>query len=1030
MLAAVEPSTLYEGHRANFQGTKRPAKVPDGRAVTPRLVHENPTDDISGLGRRKIPATKQKPARGSNVCIVYPRVVHRELVDTTSLSMHDGDVLFVGKRETIFGAGQNRISRTMTWRHLNTELMRPENALSTADPTLLDRVIDARQDWIDDVGKRVQDDVDTLKYFNDRRTAQNVHGDFINDYTNTFESLNCATDMLQIATRARREGKEYQIDPWFDWRAVPALRHWTVDGVLHNSEFAKELINEVYPSSTDDEMLLNVAMQGPCHIRNSKHEKHSQFFDDAAAPGDMLLMCIVSRPVSPGVWMYQIKPASSRQLCDLMQDRGVSLGDDPDDPSCAPGGQRASFSKFDLLLTVGAWKVGTVVDDRMVTGTHGKMNVAVSIEFLSVDQMWYTVGNQEIPIVGLTRPAYLQRLRDRARGLRNPAELRRFLSLEEALRRMIARRRAQEAQRVVQQQLDDAAEGAKMALLAVVAEQAAERTLQVQQRLREDRERDEANRRAEAEMRRRGGAAPAPARPLPLPAPNDSTTMTLYQRSAPNAEAETLEYSTGAMVAEWVRTQAGTGDYFNAGRRPDGVETLATRPWNPGGSFAGTPAFTHNVATRSFVTYVAWNGLAKTALEQNMCANAIRMLEMTDMPNLIDNAVVLELNPGTREGGCAAYGGLDDGNVTVTLCNYLEQQRYQPAENANLLRFERPAIRTVNGEGRIVVDDINFEDILAQGDKEVQSLRIKDALKLLFNVPHDPNLQWETFDGGKTWYRSADDLAKWDTYDSMVDWVIENFNSLSIINGLPRSINHCIFAMAVLGSCNLNGVPDRLVNRLRVDVQGGPGALIQWEGGQAPSRIMALDGSAMSPQNAQALVNATDDFDTPLGQLRASWEVVSTSVDGLIDADGAVATSGLLALPTATSIQAPFRPIILPEFAFAEATMASAQAEYAFPSIPRLYRFGLSPSRGISYPLPPPTDDLAPGRNNSGQLALPVRPSWTSNVKNSIAAFCPEGGFSGALRGMMHTLIVLATLPPLEPEDHHGAFQRVVSEAM
>jgi hypothetical protein len=90
----------------------------------------------------------------------------------------------------------------------------------------------------------------------------------------------------------------------------------------------------------------------------------------------------------------------------------------------------------------------------------------VSIEFLSVDQMWYMVGNQEIPIVCVTRQRHLQRLRDHARQIRDNVELRRFLVLEEALRRMIARRRAQEAQRVVQQQLDDAAEGARMAPLA------------------------------------------------------------------------------------------------------------------------------------------------------------------------------------------------------------------------------------------------------------------------------------------------------------------------------------------------------------------------------------------------------------------------------------------------------------------------------------------------------------------------------------------------------------------------------------
>lgn len=1060
MIAAVEPSALYEGHRANYQGTKRPGKVPDGRAVAPRLVHEFPTDDVTGLGRRKIPATKQKPTKGSNVCIVYPRVVHRELVDTTPLSMHDGDVLLVGQRHTIFGAGQNRITRTMTWRHLNTELARPENMLDVARPETLDRVIAARSEWIADIRKRVYDDVETLAYLNNPRSPQNVDADFMENYTRSVASLDCAKDVLRIATRAQGlramgQPEPYEIDPWFDWRAVRVLTEWTVDGVLHNSEFAKEIINEVYPSSIDDEMLLNVAMQGPCHVRNSKHEKHAQFFDDAASPGDMLLMCIVASIVAPGVWMYQLKPASSRQLCDLMQDRGTLA----DNASCAPGGQEAHFSKFDLLLTVGAWKIGTVVDDRMVTGMHGKMNVAVSIEFLSVEQMWYMVGNEEIPILCLTRERHLQRLRDHARAIRDLAEMRRQIALEEALRRMVARRREEEARRraeaIVRQQIEDAERGTALAAWAMLAEEAARKARELEQRRRENAEELEARRRADAEERRMRPAQPE--RPLPLPALNDWTAMVLYQRAP--TESEQLEYNIGARLQAWEKQQARMGDYFGVGGTFN-LKSFATDPWNRPfqnrlarirgdlgidtrpqlrgvGSRAAASPLTYSVATRSYVTFVARNGLAMTGLEQNMYANAIRMLEMTNMPILIENAVVQQLDPGTREGGCAAYAGLKDGGVTVALCTLLEQQGYQPVEGARLLRFKRPEIRLVGNEPTIVVDNINFQDLLEQRELGtnlyVQAERINAALVILFNVPHSNGRPWRSLDEGRTWQRAADDLIDVaDIYDTMVDRAIDGFNSLSLINGLSRAFNHCIIAMAVLGSCNLNGVPDRLVNRLRLDVEGGPGSLIQWDGGRAPDRLMELDGRPMPPQYATLVANATSKYDTPFENLTASWDILSTPFPGEVEA---VAPAELLALPAPAKLDEPYLPVMLPEFAFAGAMEASGRARVGLPNPLALWRFGLSPNPGISYPLPPSGQLLLPGNestDDSMQVGMPVRASWTSYIYNSVAAYYPQGGYGSAVRGMINTLLVMAiaTATPPDPDDGLGQFNRAILDVM
>lgn len=1034
MLAAVEPSALYEGHRANYQGTKRPGKVPDGRAVAPRLVHEFPTDDVTGLGRRKIPATKQKPTKGSNVCIVYPRVVHRELVDTTPLSIHDGDVLFVGRRQTIFGAGQNRITRTMTWRHLNTELARPENMLDTARPETLDNIITAREAWIYDVRQRVEDDVDTLGYLNDPRTPQNVDADFMDNYTKTVASLDCAVDVLQIATRARYLGRPYQIDPWFDWRAVPALRDWTVDGVLHNSEFAKEVINEVYPSSIDDEMLLNVAMQGPCHVRNSKHEKHAQFFDDAASPGDTLFMCIVAGIVAPGVWMYQIKPASSRQLCDLMKDRGGSFDDKP---SCAPGGQRAHFTKIDLLLTVAAWKIGTVVDDRLVTGTHGKMNVAVSIEFLNVDQLWYMVGNEEIPILCITRQQHMQL-----------AELRRQLALEESLRRMIARRRAQ---RVVQQQIEDAQRGMALAALAVLAEEAARKAQQLQQRRLENQAREDAERRADVEARRAAAANPQPERPLPLPAPNDWTAMVLYQR--PEVEGEQYLYNLGRQLTRWAQQQARLDDYLNV-RNTFLVQEFAETPWNAafqnqlrrvrtslaidvrpplrGASGAASP-FTLHLATASYVTTLARDGLAMTGLEQNMLANAIRVMEMTNMPMLIEDAVLQQLDPGTSEGGCAAYAGLGDGGVTVALCQLLEQRpEYQPVEGARLLRFNRPEIRyDGNGreEPRIVVDNMNFLDLLEEREigvsRGMQAERINAALVLLFNVPHDAGRPWRSLDDGVTWERAADDLLQvGDIYDRMVDRTIDGFNNLSIINGLSRAVNHCIIALAVLGSCNLNQVPDRMLNRVREQVDGEPGSLITWPGGgRPPARLLQTDLTTMRPEYARVLQEATVGYDFPLSDVVESWRIMSGSFPG------EDTSTALVPVPSPFEVGQGYQPMLPPDIAVSDMMVQSGQASAGLINPLVLWRH-MYPSPDISFPRPARPEDVLPGSNESTALTTPGPPAtWTGWIQNAVVAYYPEGGYAQAIKGMLWTLMAVSVATPPPADNPRAQFQRQLSEA-
>ena len=128
----VVANPKYEKPRAPWTGYKRPTHALNGRQVHPRLVHENPTDDISGLGRRKIPTSSQKPDRKSNVGIRYTRVI-----DTTAASLSTtvnvGDLLFVGKTTTLFGSGVNRVSAVLSLGQMN-EMLDKESCLLKRPP--------------------------------------------------------------------------------------------------------------------------------------------------------------------------------------------------------------------------------------------------------------------------------------------------------------------------------------------------------------------------------------------------------------------------------------------------------------------------------------------------------------------------------------------------------------------------------------------------------------------------------------------------------------------------------------------------------------------------------------------------------------------------------------------------------------------------------------------------------------------------------------------------------------------------------
>lgn len=387
-MIVVEPNPRFEGPRSNYRATKRPVSRPNVRSVNPRLEHDSLVDPITGLGRRKIPTSTQKPGKTTNQALVYPRLLYRNFVTLTRGELHEGDVVFVSKHSALFGTAQSRMSRVCSWRDVNVNLQSVQCKL---DPNNEDSKKIARRSRLLMLKNKNQKLAANVQLKTDLSRANQAIPDDIDDLINmNTDSRNCTRAYIKEAKKAIRKKTELQIHPEEDWMALPAIADWRVDGVLHSKELSDVDMSESYTTESEAECLMNVAVQGPCVVRNNSHEKDEQFFDDAAFPGDYLLLCLVYVPEDSGVISYCIKPASTRQLFDMM---ATASGVARRAPSCAPGGTSTGFDIDDLLCTVAAWRIGRVIDDRKTSGEYKTVEANVSIDLLTMEGLWDMLSN-------------------------------------------------------------------------------------------------------------------------------------------------------------------------------------------------------------------------------------------------------------------------------------------------------------------------------------------------------------------------------------------------------------------------------------------------------------------------------------------------------------------------------------------------------------------------------------------------------------------------------------------------------------
>lgn len=373
MLASVDPSVRYEGPRAGYSSVKRPLLIPSGRLVNPRLEQELPTDNVKGLGRRKIPTSSQHPTRGTNIAIVYSRVASSRSHEQPQMST--GDVLFVCKSNTVFGAGSDRFSRCATLVDVNEILKAERNRLSDTDPSMATLYVKARRKMLQAAEETVTYNLEEYRMVNDRQSRQKASQDYDASMDRDMDQVGRMTAVLSDAEAAVLAGKETEAWPELDWMAVPALQEWRPDGVLLGVEQDHSVLASIVPNASSDDQLLNVCVNGPCAVRNQKLTKVPQFFDDSVSSGDMLYLCVVAIPVEDDKWEFQILPVSSRQLNEFRKE---------DEPAfTGPGGIKSDVKAKDLNNLVAAWQLGRVVDDKLVKGQHARLLVHVDIKLMT-----------------------------------------------------------------------------------------------------------------------------------------------------------------------------------------------------------------------------------------------------------------------------------------------------------------------------------------------------------------------------------------------------------------------------------------------------------------------------------------------------------------------------------------------------------------------------------------------------------------------------------------------------------------------
>jgi hypothetical protein len=384
MFAALGRGAVMDNYfLGGSAGARQPAQgVPSAAAPSPRLPNQ-PGQAIPA-GQSPFPSSGQKPGnREGNQRIPYARFQFTWQEDSAKpREMRAGDVVFVHKMSQAMGHGHGRNIKVTGLPQLN-RMLDDAGALDFDDATVVARVKQvrvARFEALRKASEQEEDDTRAAEYKKER-------------------------DAAEAATPTAAD-----FDKTVDWAALKMLTEWTLDGVLINVDDEVDVDDTDSPRfARDDGVLLNVCVQGPTPMRNTAwevenfregHEYEVQHVDNNVPVLDNVFVGLFAQRIVEGKtqtnqFKFQYRLFSGRQIYSMHLKRL---------PGKTPFEQQvpAPFSRgpteADFTQIAGAWRVGTVMDNRLSGDAERLMQVNVCAEWWGLGKLRNVYDEDEDPI--------------------------------------------------------------------------------------------------------------------------------------------------------------------------------------------------------------------------------------------------------------------------------------------------------------------------------------------------------------------------------------------------------------------------------------------------------------------------------------------------------------------------------------------------------------------------------------------------------------------------------------------------------
>lgn len=407
ILALGARSSLYEsglgaGHYLGGRPKPRapPSGVPRNEVASARRPGE--AGEKPSIGKRPIPTSTQKPGnREGNQRIPYARFLFSWQEPRARLKeLQTGDIMFVHRGSQGMGHGANRNIKAAGIPALNDMLAAPAPGITHIDfkdPFMGARILDARLAHWTSVVDGLAAEVDVLERVAGMYSApyHQPGAERLGLLKRDRDAARKELDLIEKAKATNSLPGITDVKPHLDWPAVRLLKDWSCDGVLISVDDDVDDDDSDQPCvSRDDGILLNVAIQGPTPCRNTAwesseqtregHQSAPQHVDVNIAPLDKVFVGILSKQERNGEGKvqrvgFEFKLFSGRQLA-LSQRASTKPHLRIDSVQNGP-----TSAEFEALC--GAWRVGSVLDNRLTTNVERMMSVNVCVEFWSLERL-------------------------------------------------------------------------------------------------------------------------------------------------------------------------------------------------------------------------------------------------------------------------------------------------------------------------------------------------------------------------------------------------------------------------------------------------------------------------------------------------------------------------------------------------------------------------------------------------------------------------------------------------------------------